>query len=69
MKKFYEIYVSVRENELYCTEDYKVNVKATCIKDAIDGAVMHLYDTEEICGKEVLSVKANKMPYIEVEED
>ena len=21
MKKFYEVYVSVRENELYCTED------------------------------------------------
>ena len=69
MKKFYEIYVSVRENELYCTEDYKVNVKATCIKDAIDGAVMHLYDTAQIYDKEIISIEAHKMEYIEVEEE
>ena len=42
MKKFYKVYVTVRESELYCTEDYKINVKAICIKDAIDSAVMHL---------------------------
>lgn len=69
MKKFYEVYVSVDSNEFPYIEDYKLNVKATCVKDAIEGALMHLYDTEEIYGKEVLSVKANKMPYIEVEED
>ena len=69
MKKFYEVYVSVDSNEYPYIEDYKLNVKATCVKDAIEGALMHLYDTEEIYGKEVLSVKANKMPYIEVEEE
>ena len=69
MKRFYEVYVSVDSNEFPYIEDYKLNVKATCVKDAIEGALMHLYDTEEICDKEVLSIKANKMPYIEVEED
>ena len=69
MKKFYEVYISVDNNEFPYIEDYKLNVKATCVKDAIEGALMHLYDTEEIYGKEVLSVKANKMPYIEVEEE
>ena len=69
MKKFYEVYVSVRESELYCAEDYKVNVKATCIKDAIDGAVMHLYDTAQIYDKEIISIEAHKMEYIEVEEE
>ena len=68
MKKFYEVYVSVDRNEFPYIEDYKLNVKATCVKDAIEGALMHLYDTEEIYGKEVLSVKANKMPYIEMAE-
>lgn len=69
MKKFYEVYVTVDSNEFPYIEDYKLNVKATCVKDAIEGALMHLYDTEEIDGKEVLSIKANKMPYIEVEEE
>lgn len=69
MKKFYEVYVSVRENELYCTEDYRVIVKATCIKDAIDGAVMHLYNTGQICDEEIISIEIHKMEYIEVEEE
>ena len=69
MKKFYEVYVSVRESELYCTEDYKINVKADCIKDAIDGAVMHLYDTAQIYDKEIISIEARKMEYIEVEKE
>ena len=69
MKKFYEVCVSVRESEIYCAEDYKVNVKAECIKDAMDGAVMHLYDTEQIYDKEIISIEAHKMEYIEVEEE
>lgn len=69
MKKFYEVYVTVRENELYCAEDYKVNVKADCIKDAMDGAMMHLYDTEQIYDKEIISIEARKMEYIEVEKE
>ena len=69
MKKFYEVYVTVRESEIYCAEDYKVNVKATCIKDAIDGAVMHLYDTAQIYDKEIISIEAHKIEYIEVEEE
>lgn len=67
MKKFYEVYVQVRESELYCTENYKVNVKATCIRDAIDGAVMHLYDTEQIYDKEISSIEAHNLEYIEME--
>lgn len=69
MKEFYEVYVSVMENEIYCAEDYKVNVKATCIKDAIDGAVMYLCDTKQIYNKEIISIKAHKMEYIETEEE
>ena len=69
MKKFYEVYVTIRESDIYCAEDYKVNVKATCIKDAIDGAVMHLYDTEQIYDKEIISIEARKMEYIEVEKE
>ena len=69
MKNFYEVYVTVRENELYYPDDYKVNVKAECIKDAIDGAVMHLYDTAKIYDKEIISIEAKKMEYIEVEEE
>ena len=69
MKKFYEVCVTFRESEIYCTEDYKVNVKATCIKDAIDGAVMHLYATEQIYDKEIISIEIHKIEYIEVEEE
>ena len=69
MKKFYEVYVSVRESEIYCAEDYKVNVKADCIRDAMDGAVMHLYDTKQINDEEIISIEAHKMEYIEVEEE
>ena len=69
MKKFYEVYITVESDEFPYVVDYKLNVKAKCVKNAINCALMHLYDTEEIDGKEVLSVKANKMPYIEVEED
>ena len=67
MKKFYEVCVTVRESEIYYPEDYKVNVKAECIKDAIGGAVMHLYDTAQIYDKEIISIEARKMEYIEVE--
>ena len=69
MKKFYEVCVSVRESEIYCAEDYKVNVKAECIKDAMDGAIMHLYDTAQIYDKEIISIEARKMEYIEVGEE
>ena len=69
MKKFYEVYVTIKKNELYYPEDYKVNVKAECIKDAMDGAVMHLYDTAQIYDKEIISIEARKMEYIEVEEE
>ena len=69
MKKFYEVCVTVRENELYYPDDYKVNVKAECIKDAMDGAVMHLYDIAQIYDKEIISLEARKMEYIEVEEE
>ena len=69
MKKFYEVYVTIKKNELYYPEDYKVNVKAECIKDAMDGAVMHLYDTAQIYDKEIISIEAHKMEYIEVEEE
>ena len=69
MKKFYEVYVTVRESELYCAEDYRVIVKATCMKDAIDGAVMHLYNTAQICDEEIISIEIHKMEYIEVEEE
>ena len=69
MEKLYEVYVSVIENELYCTEDYKVNVKADCIKDAMDGAIMYLYDTAQIYDEEIISIEAHKMEYIEVEKE
>ena len=69
MKKFYEVCVSVRENELYSTEDYKVNIKADCIKDAMDGAIMYLYDTAQIYDEEIISIEAHKMEYIEVEKE
>ena len=69
MKKFYEVYVSVDSNEFPYIEDYKLNVKATCVKDAIEGALMHLYDTAQIYDKEIISIEARKMEYIEVEEE
>ena len=68
MKKFFEVYVSVESDDFPYVEDYKLNVKAKCVKNAIECALMHLYDTEEIYGKEILSIKANKMPYIEMAE-
>ena len=69
MKKFYEVYVTVRESDIYYAEAYKVNVKATCIRDAIDGAVMHLYDTAQIYDAEIILIEARKMEYIEVEKE
>ena len=69
MKKFYEVYVSVDSDEFPYIEDYKLNVKATCVKDAIEGALMHLYDTAKIYDKEIISIEARKMEYIEVEEE
>lgn len=60
-----------RLEKMNCTvqRTTKINVKATCIKDAIDGAVMHLYDTAQIYDKEIISIEARKMEYIEVKEE
>ena len=67
MKKFYEVHIAVEGDEVVYRRDYEIYVKANCIKDAIDGAIMHLYDTEDIYDKEILTIGALKMDYIEVE--
>ena len=69
MKKFYEVHIAVEGDEVVYRKDYKIYVKADCIKDAINGAVMHLYNTEGIYNKEILTIGTHKMDYIEVEED
>ena len=69
MKKFYEVCVIVRKSENYCAEDYKVNVEASCIKCAIDKALNIMYDTLDIYDKEILSIEANKIEYIEIEKE
>lgn len=69
MKKFYEVHIVVEGDEVVYRRDYEIYVKADCIRNAINGAMMHLYDTEDIYDKEILTIGAHKMDYIEVEKE
>lgn len=68
MKKLYEVRVLVKDNEIVYGKDYKIYIKAKCVKDAIEGAITHLYNTEDIYDEEDLSIDICKVTYIEVEE-
>ena len=65
MFKNYQVIVVVDNEEEDCAEEYQVNVKASCIKNAIDGAMNILYDNVDIYNKEILKIEARKMTYIE----
>lgn len=69
MKKLYEVRILIKDNEIIYGKDYKIYIKAKYVKDAIKGAITHLYNTEDIYDEENLSIDICKVTYIEFEEE